>query len=74
MTLPDGARSVQRWDGMPASEVRHERASTTLLLERAGLRITAVAVIKRLRDDLGHGAREPRYITTVRGTGYRLGL
>lgn len=73
MTLPDGARSVQRWDGMPASEVRHERASTTLLLERAGLRITAVAVVTHLRD-VGHDAREPRYITTVRAPGYRLGL
>ncbi len=30
--------------------------------------------IKRLRDKLGDDAREPRYITTVRGAGYRLGL
>jgi DNA-binding response OmpR family regulator len=30
--------------------------------------------IKRLRDKLGDDARDPRYITTVRGAGYRLGL
>ena len=30
--------------------------------------------IKRLRDKLGDDAREPRYITTVRGAGYRLAL
>ena len=30
--------------------------------------------IKRLRDKLLDDARDPRYITTVRGAGYRLGL
>ena len=30
--------------------------------------------VKRLRDKLGDDARDPRYITTVRGAGYRLGL
>ena len=30
--------------------------------------------IKRLRDKLADDAREPRYITTVRGAGYRLAL
>ena len=30
--------------------------------------------IKRLRDKLADDARDPRYITTVRGAGYRLGL
>ncbi len=55
-------------------EGRFVRETTTLLLERAGLRITAVAVIRPLRDKLGHDAREPRYITTVRGAGYRLPL
>ena len=30
--------------------------------------------IKRLRDKLGDDAREPRYIMTVRGAGYRLAL
>ncbi|MGH9264300.1 MAG: response regulator [Acidimicrobiales bacterium] len=28
--------------------------------------------VKRLRDKLGDDARDPRYITTVRGAGYRL--
>ncbi len=30
--------------------------------------------VKRLRDKLGDDARTPRYITTVRGAGYRLAL
>ncbi len=30
--------------------------------------------VKRLRDKLGDDARDPRYITTVRGAGYRLAL
>ncbi len=30
--------------------------------------------VKRLRDKLGDDARNPRYITTVRGAGYRLDL